>query len=221
MQEGVAIIFTYNVAGGRYSAGMPKPTAPINQWVRDALAHAGMSQAEMARRLTDRLRREVDRSIVNKMTISRGVEADELFAIADITGFPAPNDQSPGINIPLFAGISAGALARDSAADEALGTIHVCDLPQGDWIALKVQGDSMDRISPPDSVIFVDRSDKRLVPNGLYVIDDGEGNATYKRYRPGPPPRFEPVSVNPSLEPIFFENEPTIVGRVKRSQIDT
>lgn len=122
--------------------------------------------------------------------------------------------------VPLLGNISAGAMLRDDIMDEALGTIEVSDLPDGDWIALRVDGDSMDRISPPGSIIFVDRKDRNLAPNGLYVIDDGEGHATYKRYRTGPPPRFEPVSVNTSIEPIFFENEPTIVGRVRRSLID-
>jgi SOS-response transcriptional repressor LexA len=78
----------------------------------------------------------------------------------------------------------------------------------------------MDRISPPDSTIFVDRRDKLLVPNGLYVIADTDGNATYKRFRPGPPKRFEPVSSNKDLEPLFPDNDPMIVGRVKRTQLD-
>lgn len=123
--------------------------------------------------------------------------------------------------VPHISWISAGSMMRDDVADEALGTLRVNDLPPGDWIALTVRGDSMDRISPPDSVIFVNRRDKALVPNALYVIDDGEGNATYKRYRPGPPMRFEPVSTNTELEPIFPEQEPTIVGRVRRTVLDT
>ena len=124
------------------------------------------------------------------------------------------------VEVPLLSMISAGELMRDDIADEALGRIKVSDLPAGDWIALKVVGDSMDRISPPESVILVNRRDKRLVPNRPYVIADESGNATYKRYRPGPPMRFEPVSTNPKHEPIFPQNEPVIVGRVKRSMID-
>lgn len=122
------------------------------------------------------------------------------------------------IEVPLITWISAGGMTRDDIAQEAIGTIAVCDLPQGDWFALTVRGDSMDRISPPDSVIFVNRKDKQLVANACYVIDDGEGNATYKRFRPNPM-RFEPVSTNPTHEPIFPDNEPTIVGRVGMSQI--
>ena len=123
--------------------------------------------------------------------------------------------------VPLLSWISAGAMMHDDVADEALGNITVSDLPPGDWISLKVVGDSMDRISPPESVILVNRRDKELVPNGLYVISDEDGNATYKRYRPGPPRRFEPVSSNKDLEPLFPDNDPVIVGRVKRTMLDT
>lgn len=123
--------------------------------------------------------------------------------------------------VPVLSWISAGSMMREDVSDEALGTITVTDLPPGDWIALKVVGDSMDRISPPESIIFVDRKDRKLIPNGLYVIADEEGNATYKRYRPGPPPRFEAVSMNQAHEPIFPDGDPVVVGRVKRSMIDT
>lgn len=120
--------------------------------------------------------------------------------------------------VPHLSWISAGAMMRDDVADEALGTIEVAGLPPGDWFALTVRGDSMDRISPPDSVIFVNRRDRNLVANACYVIDDGEGNATYKRFRPGPM-RFEPVSTNDKHETLFPDNEPTVVGRVGLSMI--
>lgn len=124
------------------------------------------------------------------------------------------------VDVPYLAWVSAGSMMREDIADEALGLLKVADLPSsGDWIALKVQGDSMDRISPPESIIFVDRKDRALVPNGCYVIADIDGNATYKRYRSGPM-RFEPVSTNSQHEPIFPDNEPFIVGRVRRSLIE-
>lgn len=138
-----------------------------------------------------------------------------------LTGEGVGPDGASGIAVPYLAWVSAGTMMREDVADEALGTITVSDLPPGDWIALKVVGDSMDRISPPESTIFVDRRDKQLVANALYVIADEDGNATYKRFRPGPPIRFEAVSVNQAHEPLFPEHEPVIVGRVKRSVLDT
>jgi hypothetical protein len=50
--------------------------------------------------------------------------------------------------------------------------IPATDLEEGEWIALRVDGPSMNKISPPDSIIFVNLRDKRLVTNGCYVISD-------------------------------------------------
>lgn len=74
-------------------AGKPRysnaPAAPINQWVRDAIAHAGLTFPAMANALTAAgLGRNYDRSTVQKMTVSRGVLAEETAAIATITGYP-------------------------------------------------------------------------------------------------------------------------------------
>lgn len=124
------------------------------------------------------------------------------------------------VEIPLLSTVSAGIMMRDDLIDEVKRMITVTDLDPGDWIALEVDGDSMDKISPPGSIIFVNRRDKRLVANACYVIANQYGEATYKRYRPGPPPRFEPVSVNDKHEPIFPDNEVPVIGRVKRSMID-
>lgn len=116
--------------------------------------------------------------------------------------------------VPLISWVSAGKFTRGEHQDEDLGTVLIGGLPKGDWIALRVDGDSMDRISPPESIIFVNRRDKKLAPNACYVIIDEEGNATYKRYRPNPD-RFEPVSTNKDIETIFFKKEPHILGRVR------
>lgn len=198
-----------------------KPVAAINRWVADAVKYWGLSQSALAHELY--LRRVIqsdDRSIVNKIVLGRrDVTADEAFAIAEITGLAAPNDLAAIQRVPLVSWISAGALMNEHLSDEQLGSIEAAGLEPGDWIALRVKGDSMDRISPPDSIIFVDRRDKRLVPNACYVIADLDGDATYKRYRPDPA-RFEPVSTNTSLEPIFPDHDPVVVGRVKRSMID-
>lgn len=124
--------------------------------------------------------------------------------------------------VPLLSWVSAGALSQtNSVLDEAdvLSYAYAPDLdPNGDWIALRVDGRSMDKISPHDSVIFVNRREKVLVPNACYIIGDGEGGATYKRYRP--PNKFEPVSTKPNeYETIVFESgrEPEIIGRVRKT----
>lgn len=127
-----------------------------------------------------------------------------------------------GRRIPVYEWVSAGRLAQHHAQD-VLGHIRIAELPKttgkADWIALKVEGDSMDRISPPESIILVNRNEKTLIQNACYIIGDEAGNATYKRYRPDPM-RFEAVSINPEHQPIFPEEAPLIVGRVRRTILD-
>lgn len=223
----VAITATICVAILRYNMLMPKKPAPpaklkpINRWVVDAMEFANLSQAELSRQLHARNLIGDDRSVANKISLGkREVSANEAIAIAEITKFPPLNEavQSSLLQVPHLSWVSAGAMMKHEFADETIGTIEIGGLPDGDWIALTVTGDSMDRISPPDSIIFVNRNDKRLAPNACYIIDDGEGSATYKRYRPGPM-RFEPVSTNKDLEPLFPDNEPTVIGRVGLSMI--
>lgn len=111
-------------------------------------------------------------------------------------------------------------MARDEGQQDIIGEADAADLdPKGQWIALRVDGDSMDRISPPGSLIFVNLADRRLVTNACYIITNADGEATYKRFRASPP-RFEPVSTNPAHEPIFPDGEPVVLGRVRRSIID-
>ncbi|NTI80406.1 helix-turn-helix transcriptional regulator [Agrobacterium rhizogenes] len=183
----------------------------------------GISQVQLADKSG------VSQQLISQLETSKNQATTELPAIAAALGVAVheideaytPDEGGiPTATVPHLSWISAGAMLRDDIADEARGTIRVADLPPtGDWIALTVVGDSMDRISPPESVILVNRRDKHLVSNACYVIADEEGNATYKRYRPGPT-RFEPVSTNPVHEPIFPENDPIIVGRVRRSILE-
>lgn len=122
------------------------------------------------------------------------------------------------VEVSIIDWISAGDMKHTEASDVARGKIKAA-LPEGDWIALEVDGESMDRISPPGSIIFVDRSDTRLSNGGFYVIADENGDATYKRYRPKPM-RFEPVSANKDLPTLFPDNEPIVIGRVKLTMLN-
>lgn len=130
-------------------------------------------------------------------------------------------DDASSIEVPRLPWVPAGEWWQPEQINDhdELPTITVTDLPQGDWVAIEVKGSSMDRISPPGSIIFVDRSDTKLIQNGCYVIADEEGRTTYKRYRPNPD-RFEPVTFTEGHETIFPEGQITVIGRVKRSIID-
>lgn len=194
-----------------------------------------LTQQALADKVT-RLGRKITQTGINKIETRAAERPQALPEIAKALGVSEqwlrdgkgpkhpPEEPVPGqdqTRVNLISWVSAGKLLRDDVAEDILDVLVATALPKGEWIALRVDGDSMDRISPPGSVIFINTKDKRLIANALYVIADEEGNATYKRYRPGPPPRFEPVSTNSNLEPIFPENEPAIIGRVRRTMLDT
>lgn len=139
------------------------------------------------------------------------------------TGDPADADDEAvkATDVPLISWISAGALGEHEGIMDLADfpTIPALDLPDGDWIALRVVGDSMNKISPPGSIVFVNRNDRRLAPNACYIVADEDGNATYKRYRPNDNPPFQPASYA-EIEPPAFQGAVTVIGRVKRSIIE-
>jgi SOS-response transcriptional repressor LexA len=138
-------------------------------------------------------------------------------------GEPSDRDSEPSIarDVPMIPWISAGALTEQAGITDFgdLLTIPAIDLPEGEWIALRVEGNSMDKISPPGSVIFANLKDKRLAPNACYVVADETGGATYKRYRPNDDPPFQPASYH-DVKPPVFEGVVSVIGRVRRSIID-
>lgn len=78
--------------------------------------------------------------------------------ISDATGIPISaliNDPYGPRPVPVISMISAGELSTtpEVAPEMILRDVYVSDLPNGDWIAFEVEGSSMNRISPPGSVI--------------------------------------------------------------------
>lgn len=138
-------------------------------------------------------------------------------------GLPGDADDEPATvtDVPRISWVSAGQLGEQAQVTDLSDypTEAAIDLPEGDWICLEVDGASMNKISPPGSIIFVNTRDKRLVPNGLYVVSDETGAATYKRYRPDDFPPFQPASYE-MIEAPTFQGIVTVVGRVRRSIIN-
>lgn len=121
--------------------------------------------------------------------------------------------------IPMVSMVSAGHLRRQEAVTEndIEKWIRLSDLPEGDWIALTVEGTSMDRIAPEGSTLIVNRADDTLIDGKYYVFALGGGEATFKRYK-RTPERLQPYSTNPDHMsiPVTDETDLYVFGRVRR-----
>lgn len=185
-----------------------------------------MSQVDLAKAA------RVSQQLISRLENGVDLTSKKLPDLARALGVPVEAlDENYGnenatdvVKAPLLSWVSAGSITQpaitvldlsDAKWVSAVGLEPV----NGEWIALKVQGDSMDRISPPDSVIFVNLKDRRLVSNACYVIEDSEGGSSYKRYRPD---KWEPVSTNKKHRPYIVKGDrgPRVIGRVKRTVLD-
>lgn len=124
--------------------------------------------------------------------------------------------------VPLLSWVSAGRLDAEESVTNVDVEKHVIavDLPKGDWIALKVKGDSMDKLAPDGSIVFVNRADQNLREDQFYVFSLGSGAATFKRYRGGKQVRLQPYSSNPDHETIPAPSDLRVIGRVRRVVMD-
>lgn len=126
--------------------------------------------------------------------------------------------------VPLLSWVSAGAMVdpMSQIPIEDVPLLAFADLGKGDWFALRVMGDSMDRVSPEGSVILVNRAERELLPGRKYVFSL-RGEATYKQWGGDDPPRLEPDTTNPAANKTIYpqgEGEYVVVGRVRRTLLD-
>lgn len=123
-------------------------------------------------------------------------------------------------SMPIISSVAAGKLLEPT--DQISGdyqTIEIGGLPAGDYFATMVDGDSMDRLSPPGSTIIVDRAERDPLPGRRYIFAR-RGKTTFKRYERDPI-RLVPESTNPTHEPIFpkSDDEWTVIGRVRMTML--
>jgi hypothetical protein len=128
--------------------------------------------------------------------------------------------QTVTIDVPLISWDSVSHLGRSGklgATPDVSQVVQLAGLdPNGNWIALRINGDAMNLVSPHDSIIVVDRRDRQLVPFKHYVIIS-ENLTLYRRFRP--PDIWEPVSTNPKHQALTLigPNKPIVIGRVKKT----
>ena len=195
----------------------------------------GWSQAELARRVSAR-RRAHGKGAVRQQSVNQleqgGVDAPRYLVelaealevdVAWLSGrgggaSPAIERAPPGIiRVPLVSWVEAGGLAdaiepyQPGAPAEWVPVTHHHD----NLIALRVKGQSMDRVAPEGTIVIVDLGDRALVDGKHYVFRH-EGRATFKTWRKGPPQRLEPQSTDPDYQPIIPMDGVEVVGRVIR-----
>ncbi len=132
------------------------------------------------------------------------------------------NEERKDIDVPLLSMVAAGNL-RDQpgvTAQDVIRYIKIGELPDGDWIALQADGDSMNRNAPDGSILLVDRADDRLLDGRFYIFALRGGEATFKMFKRADknyPNRLVPYSTNLDHMPISADQDDLYVfGRVKR-----
>ncbi|MEH3122003.1 MAG: helix-turn-helix domain-containing protein [Sphingomonas phyllosphaerae] len=118
-------------------------------------------------------------------------------------------DNNP-VMVPVIGLIAAGNWRE--AIQQPLDRIAVVGA-KPHMFALRIIGDSMDLLAPEGANVTIDPTDPSLTDGSLYAVQNGDGEATIKRFRRSPD-RLEPVSSNPVHQPILLGAEPiTVIGR--------
>lgn len=141
----------------------------------------------------------------------RRIQVAEMDAIRAVLMDDRGGPQIP--TVPLLGKVPAGAFK----AAEQSGARRIAapdpDLPVNAY-ALRVEGDSMDLLVPSGTIIIIDPDDKNLWPGRRYVVQNGEGEATFKEFQ-ADPARLVPLSSNPEHKEIPLGAEPVVIaGRV-------
>ncbi len=170
--------------------------------IRRALKERGLTQQDLARELCVSVA-SVGRLLRKERRLA-ATERDRAFAWLGIS--PAPLRHAPVIGL-----VAAGHWRE--AVQDPLGYIW-CEVGGPNTFALRVEGDSMNLLIPEGGYVAVDPDDRDLVAGRVYVVMNGDGEATVKKYSENPA-RLVPMSDNPAHHEIRLGTEPVVVvGRV-------
>lgn len=195
----------------------------------DALAKAREVDPELGptklARLTKENKQTIDRYIKGERKIPKALAAVIAPLVnSTVTDLLLIDSGLPTFErVPLVSWVSAGKLSDQDGISNVDIEKHLIavDLPKGDWMALRVKGNSMDRLAPDGAVIFVNRSDQNLREDQFYVFATGSGPATFKRYRGGKGGvRLQPYSTDSDHETMPAPEDLRVIGRVRRVVTD-
>lgn len=180
---------------------------------------SGLTQTQLAEQSG------VSQQLISQIERGVNLSTKELPALARALGVPVheidqsyslPTSPAVAERVPLVSWVSAGHLLEQSAVmpPDVEQWLNVGDLPSGNWIALRVEGDSMDRVAPDGSAILVDRNESSVLDGKFYVFAL-DGTATFKRFRKDPD-RLQPFSTNPDHASIPVSDGLHVFGRVRK-----
>lgn len=199
----------------------------LHQRIADRLEYLGIGPIEAAGKVDGLERNYIQDFLKGK---KRSFSTAKLPLVAQALGWtvaelqPVEPRRVSGANpritmVPLLDRITAGRL-RSPASQipvEDVPLLAFADLGRGEFFALQVEGDSMDRYSPEGSIIIVNKAERDLV-NGRCYVFSLNGETTYKMWQGGDVPYLAPHSTNSSNKPIFFKKRDLeVIGRVKRT----
>ena len=130
-----------------------------------------------------------------------------------ISTFPSPHVEF-GEEIrmaPLIGQVSCG--MWQEAVEQPIGYVPSTDGGPRTF-ALRAEGDSMNLIVPNRGVVGVDPDQLDLLDGRSYIVMNGEGEATAKRFKANPA-RLVPASTNPNHHEIAIGREGfEVIGRI-------
>jgi repressor LexA len=176
------------------------------------MAEHGESQAEIAR-LLQITRDKVSKTLSGKRRLT-AKEADTLrryFASGEVKDAPRL--------LPIIGLVSAGTW-REGFADVRGYMPSPSKSFSEHTFVVEIDGDSMDLVAKAGEQVIVDPEDIALESGGYYVVRNGDGEMTFKRYMEAPA-RLEPCSTNPEHKPILPGRDTFIVvGRARKKVAD-
>lgn len=182
-----------------------------NAEIRKLMKERGFTQADLANLIG------IDPTAVNKrLTGKRAFKLDEMRKIEAWLGQAktAPLQGGEVRMLPIIGQVAAGAWRE--AIEQPLGHMPVrAATASPNAIVLQVQGDSMDLEIEDGGYVIVDLDDKALFPGRLFVVLNGDGEATFKQFE-ADPLRLVPRSTNPIHSTILIGDGQafTVLGRV-------
>lgn len=177
--------------------------------VRSRMKERKVSQAEMARVMG----LPSQSAFSNILKGLRRITAQEAALAYRFLGLAQSNDM-PGLQRVPIIGYSSAGVWRE-AVEVPQGYLPIPPQIAGEKsFAVKVSGDSLDKIVPDGSYVVIDPDQRELYAGKFYLLQNTEHEVTVKCYQ-RTPARFCPVSNNPDHADILVsDHDFVVVGRV-------